>query len=170
MDNETITEIWKPVLGYNNTYWVSSFGRVKSLKKNKERMLKAGIASNGYYTVALCKDGEQQTYTVHSLVANYFVDGKSPLKNFINHIDGNKLNNNVSNLEWCTNKENLNHAALVLKHFGGIPKVKVKCLETNIIYESVQDAARKLGLSHGNISSVLYGNRKTTGGYHWSRA
>lgn len=167
MNDETITEKWLDIPGYFGKYQVSSNGKVASLKSGHRKLLKPGVASNGYLTVALCNDGKQRTYTVHNLVANLFVKGHNKLRNIVNHIDGDKLNNRSDNLEWCTQKANIDHANNILQHFTGCRKVKVLCVETQREYSSVGDAARDLLINRHNISSVLSGNRLTAGGYHW---
>ena len=101
-------EIWKEIEGYEK-YQISSYGRVKSLKNNKESIKKHSISSRGYLVVTLFKNNISKTLTVHRLVANTFIENKDN-KLTVNHIDGNKLNNNISNLEWVTYSENTKHA------------------------------------------------------------
>lgn len=112
-------EIWKPVVGYEEHYVVSSLGNVRSLDRVtyrdnghgphptriKGRMMKQGIRS-GYPYVNLCVDDKRKKRTVHSLVAEAFLGEGDE----VNHKDGNKLNNHVDNLEWCTRAENHRHA------------------------------------------------------------
>lgn len=113
-------EIWKPIKGYEGIYEVSNLGRIKSLERKvyadfkfgktrtyKERILKPGIV-NGYQQVKL-RDNSNKIVYVHRLVAETFINNPNNYKT-INHIDGNKQNNCVDNLEWCTQKENVRHA------------------------------------------------------------
>ncbi len=102
-----MTEIWKDIEGYDGFYQVSNFGRIKSLYKNKETMLKPQIVSK-YYMVKLSKNGIEKHRTVHSLVAQAFVDDWFENAE-INHKDSNKLNNRFDNLEWVTRSENQKH-------------------------------------------------------------
>ena len=105
-------EIWKDVIGYEGMYQVSNCGRIKSLKRKfvlKDVILKNGINQNGYPVINLCDNGEQKLKTIHRIVLEAFTEPESH-KNCINHIDGNKINNNINNLEWCTQKENVRHA------------------------------------------------------------
>lgn len=113
-------EIWKDIFE-NNYYQVSSLGRVKSKARKvphsmcgevsiKERILKPAKDAKGYLRVALAKGRALKTYKVHRLVAQAFVDNPEK-KPQVNHIDGNKQNNCLLNLEWVTNKENAIHAA-----------------------------------------------------------
>ena len=106
-------EVFKDVKGYKGKYEVSNLGRVKSLKFNKEKILKAGVNANGYLQVNLFKDGKCKARKVHQLVAVAFL-GHKPcgMKLVVNHIDIDKLNNNVSNLEIVTARENSNHKHL----------------------------------------------------------
>lgn len=107
-------EIWKDIEGYECYYQISNFGRVKSLERIstqnvliKERLLKQNIRKE-YYYVELNKDGYAKKYSIHRLVGQAFISNP---ENYpcINHIDENKLNNNVENLEWITVKGNVNH-------------------------------------------------------------
>ena len=116
MDNR---EIWKDVVGYEGYYEVSNIGlvrskyrfvnSVKSQRICKQKILSSGIASNGYLTVSLWKNGKGKTKTIHSLVAESFLNhNPNGFKLVVNHKDFNKKNNHVSNLEIVTNRENTN--------------------------------------------------------------
>lgn len=112
-------EIWKDISGYEGLYQISNFGRVKSLARmvnnnggfylSKERFLKAGIDSNGYALVVLSKNDKNKSVRIHRLVAIAFVNNLKNT-NIVNHIDGNKLNNIYTNLEWITSSQNNTHA------------------------------------------------------------
>lgn len=102
-------EIWKPVAECNGEYYVSSWGRVKSLKFGKERILKPSLIGNGYRAVLIHLDKKVKCHTIHKLVALAFIPNPDN-KPQVNHKDGDKLNNHMSNLEWLTAKENTNHA------------------------------------------------------------
>ena len=118
MNNEA--EIWKDIPGYEGLYQVSNLGNVKSLYGwngrryiEREKVLKKGVGHSvaNYYreVVVLVKSRKKKTCMVHRLVAEAFLPNKNNLSE-VNHIDGNPLNNNVENLEWCTHKENITHA------------------------------------------------------------
>ena len=114
MNNNTNEEIWKDVKGYEGVYRVSSFGRVRSLdrvssigRKLKGKVLKQKV-TKGYNMVSLSKDGNPKGKTVSRLVAKTFIPNPEN-KPEVNHIDENKQNNHVDNLEWVTAKENANH-------------------------------------------------------------
>lgn len=98
-------EVWLPVPSYEG-YYVSNFGRVKSFYTGK--ILKPAI-SLGYLFVHLCNNSKRKIFYVHRLVAQLFVSNPDN-KPQINHRDGNRLNNHISNLEWCTSAENIKHA------------------------------------------------------------
>jgi hypothetical protein len=104
----TQIEQWKAVAECNGEYQVSNLGRVKSLKNGKERILKEALV-NGYLRIEIFTKGNRKSYPLHKLVSLAFIENGHN-KPEVNHIDGNKLNNNVSNLEWVTRKENMQHA------------------------------------------------------------
>ena len=113
-------EIWKDIDGYEKLYKISNYGRIKSLYMwdghkyiKKEHYINPYISksSKNYFRniVKLCKNGEKKDFKVHQLVAKAFIPNPMNYK-IVNHKDGNPLNNYVSNLEWCTQKENVKHA------------------------------------------------------------
>ena len=178
---EETKEIWKDITGYEGLYKVSNLGMVKSLERKvwngkgyiivRERILKPGKDKGGYLKVHLCKDGKAKSILLHRLVADEFIDNIDNLPQ-INHKDENPSNNNVNNLEWCTqyyNNNYGNHNERVVKATTNNPKLskKVICLETNQIYPSTMEVKRQFGFSQGNIYSCCIGKRNTCGGYHW---
>ncbi len=110
-------ETWKPVVGYEETYLVSNLGNVKSVGNfimpnggNRPiRELKKGVHRCGYLIVRLYKNGKQKQHYIHRLVAMAFIENPFD-KEQVNHIDGDKTNNAVDNLEWVSREENINHA------------------------------------------------------------
>ena len=101
-------EIWKDIKGYEGAYKVSDLGRVKSFKNKKERILKHGIDSNGYPNVGLCVNGVQKTKKIHKLMSIVFLNNISTSSErlVVDHIDNNKQNNRIDNLQIITNREN----------------------------------------------------------------
>lgn len=104
-------EVWRPVVGYEGLYEVSNIGRVRRKLGETERILKGYIATNIHYMVVDLSKGDNKAkqYSIHRLVAQAFIPNPKN-KPCVNHIDGNKLNNSVDNLEWCSYSENLTHA------------------------------------------------------------
>ncbi|WP_202980718.1 HNH endonuclease [Alteromonas sp. RKMC-009] len=100
-----VKETGMPIPGYENLYEVSSLGRVSNYRK----IMKTYSINSGYQAVKLSKDGKKKSFLVHRLIATAFVPNPEN-KPVVNHIDGNKLNNAASNLEWVTTAENLQHA------------------------------------------------------------
>ena len=158
-------EIWKDIKDYEGLYQVSNLGRVKRITTG--RVLKPLKHANGYLMVKLSKNSIVYTKTVHRLVAEAFIPNPEH-KPEINHIDENKTNNNVSNLEWMTRKENINHGTRTerMSKTQSIPIIatNIKTGESKEFY-GARECARQLGLTHGNIASVLKGRYKQTGGY-----
>ncbi|MBR2804828.1 MAG: NUMOD4 motif-containing HNH endonuclease, partial [Eggerthellaceae bacterium] len=106
-------EQWRPVSGFEEQYYISSYGRILSTGcgRRAATMLKPARGSDGYLHVNLAtKDHEQRHASIHRLVASAFCDGRTEERNVVNHKDGNPLNNRADNLEWCTAKENTRHA------------------------------------------------------------
>lgn len=157
-------EIWKDISEYDGLYKVSNLGRVKSLgndKKRKEKILKPIKYNCGYLIVGLSKQGKRKLYLVHRLVAEAFIDNPNNFRE-LNHIDEDKTNNCVSNLEWCDRKYNINYGTRNEK----ISK-RVLCVETNKIYPSTNEVQRQLGFANSHISSACNGKLKQAYGFHW---
>ena len=176
-------EIWKDIKNYEGLYQISSYGRVKSLERKdgigrniKERILKPGINTKKYFFISLSKNNNQKTYVIHRLVALHFIPN-SLNKPQVNHIDSDKSNNYIDNLEWCTHSENIQHAwknglCENVRKTASINgkkycSKKVKCIETGIIYISVNEASRQTGFNRTNIAACCRGLRKTANKYTW---
>lgn len=112
-----MSEQWRDVPGYEGLYQVSDHGRVKSFQRKSEKLLKP-VEARRYLSVPLRIRGKATAYLVHKLVARAFL-GEQPDGYVVNHLDGNRLNNHASNLEYCTRSENSRHAITVLRHNVG---------------------------------------------------
>ena len=98
-------EQWKDIIGYEGLYQVSNYGRIK----NRKRLLSPYPTQFGYFGINLVKCGHKKGFKVHRLVALSFLEYNEG-REFVNHKDGNKINNSVENLEWVTKSENTKHA------------------------------------------------------------
>ena len=168
-----MNEIWKPIDGTNGQYEVSNTGKVRNAKKKNE--LKFQRDNKGYLRLRVTVNRVRKSYKIHREVAKAFIPNPEN-KPQVNHIDGDKSNNAVSNLEWVTNIENARHA-LENGLWGNVLKasqesnnrikrpIKATHLETKkeICFESVSEAERYCKTKH--INQVLSGKRKTANGY-----
>ena len=155
------TRQWKPVKNYEGLYEINQFGDVRSLqKKHIGYILKQRVDRGGYYTVRLSKPSiKSSTVYVHRLLGFAFFDNPTN-KCCINHRDGNKLNNNLENLEWVTTSENMKHAyssGLVVTLPGRCRKIIDKCSGT--IFESIKQAADLNLIPYSTCKGYLSGKR-----------
>ena len=105
-------EVFRPIEGYERLYEVSNMGRVRSLKYGKKKILKPVMTKFGYLRVGLHKEGKQKLFFVHRLVTQAFIPNPEGLPQ-INHIDEDKTNNVVDNLEWCDHRYNMNYGTRI---------------------------------------------------------
>lgn len=170
-------EIWKQVKD-NPLYEVSNYGNIRSIeridrlnRKKKSYLLKKNINNAGYQYVSMFYYPKKKNKMVHRIVAETFIK-KEKGKNVVNHIDGNKTNNCVNNLEWCSQKENIEHSwKNNLSHRTRCKKILQYDKNHNLIksYDAIMDAERETGISNSKITACCkkhYG-RKTAGGYIW---
>lgn len=188
-------EEWKDIKGYEGYYQVSNLGNIKSFIYfngheyiYRERILKP--QNNRYLTVRLAKNKKVKQYTIHRLVAEYFISNEDK-KPYVNHKDGNKYNNRVDNLEWCTAKENTQHAyknnliariterkkEATLKNVKKAwektrKKINQYDLNGNFIkeYKSISEASKTNNIPTSSISNCCKKNVHTAGGYIWQYA
>lgn len=168
-------EIWKDIPGYEGHYQVSNLGRVKSNthSNHKKTKILKNIPRNGYLSVILCNEKSKKNVFVHRLVAQCFVPNPEN-KPIVNHIDGNKSNSCADNLEWCTHKENTQHAIINGLMFNGkrYSKVIYQFDQNGIIvntWDSVKSASENLDISQRGIYNCMLGYIKTYKGYIWSK-
>jgi hypothetical protein len=173
-----MAEVWKDILGYEGLYQVSSLGRVKSCDRYVnhylgkrligEHILRQTNNSN-YYTITLAKENRKKTKRVHRLVALHFIKNDENYLE-VNHIDGNSLNNNVNNLEWCNRSQNQLHAYKIglQKPFNEKPILMID-KNGNILsrFNSLIEAENETGLCHSNIAKVCNNKRNHVGGYYF---
>lgn len=172
-------EIWKTVEGTDGKLEVSSMGRVKSNMRDG-RILKTQIDKKGYHRLSVTINGVKHSYKLHRMVASAFLPNPDMLPQ-VNHIDGNKDNNAVDNLEWISGADNAKHAiehGLWTNVFRASretnEKRKRKVIAINIssgerkLFNSVGDAERFVGSRH--ISDVLKGKRQQAKGYRFEYA
>lgn len=153
-------EEWRDIKGYEGLYQVSNLGRIKN-RHNK--ILKPRIYDKKYLYVILYNKRNYKNYRVHRLVAQAFINNPSHLPE-VNHKDGNKLNNSVTNLEWCSHLENIKHSLSVL---GKTKNKAVKCIETNQSFNSIKEASEYFNVDSSSLSKHLLGKHKKCCNYHW---
>lgn len=144
-------------------YRVDKFGNVYN---RKGVALKQEMTRNGYLRVSLSNKLEKHKhFLVHRLVASAFIPNPNNLSQ-VNHIDKNKTNNNVGNLEWCTPLDNLKHSSVIEK--ASVAKfTKIRCITTGQVYDSMKEVEEKFGLHHSNLVACCAGRRKKCGGLEW---
>jgi len=163
-------EIWKKINNYED-YEISNFGNARSLKNNNIKKLKPSKSSSGYLQIVLCKNGKTKNCFIHKLVAKTFLENKNNYLE-VNHIDENKENNNVNNLEWCSRKYNMNYGNIKIKQ-SNAKKKKVAKLNNNNeiieIYESIKEASIKNNAQETNIAKCCKHKKhyNTCKGYKW---
>lgn len=162
-------EIWRDIVGYEGLYQVSNLGRVKSLNyrgSKKEKILSLNRERTGYERVQLYKEGQHKVERIHRLVATAFIPNPEN-KPCIDHINTDRSDNRVENLRWVTHKENCNNQTTRKNgKRDGISK-KIICVETGVIYNSIMEVERQLGILHSDICKCCKGTRITAGKMHW---
>lgn len=174
-------EIWKDIPNYFGRYKASNFGRIKSvdmvlsykrhnvetIRIRKGKVLSFAKMRNGYLRVEMSVNGKHKLNLVHQLVAQAFIPNPNNYEQ-VNHIDGNKENNCVNNLEWCSCKMNMDHA-----WENGLYKGKRVAQYKNgvliAIYDNVVQACHTMGskTQGQNIGKCALGKRKSAYGYQW---
>jgi hypothetical protein len=166
----TITqEYWAPMPNYEQYYEISNLGTIRSIprrlltksgyyKPEKERILTQRISNKGYLSVTLSKNGQSNTKAVHRLLAQAFIPNPEN-KATVNHLDGNKLNNSIENLEWATYSENAIHAYKTGLYKSTERKRRLildAC--TGETYTSIKKAAFHLNINYATCRNYLSGH------------
>lgn len=148
-------------LGFDK-YCACSTGRIYSLRS--ERYLVPVLQSNGYCHVTLSQDGNRNTFSVHRLIALAYL-GNDEERQIVNHIDGNKQNNRLDNLEWVTQQENVHHAILTgLRRGTRNPDRTLDDETAHLVCKLIQDSWRNkdiasaLGIEHTTVASIRFGS------------
>ena len=178
-----MNEEWKDIPGYEGRYQVSNLGRVKSLAREyitgqhshtihlSEKIMRPKVRESGYSLVSLNKDGIVKDAYIHRLVAQSFIPNEDDL-HYVNHKDENPRNNRVDNLEWCTQKYNVNYNGANIR--GGLNRrvaIVQKTLDGEFVkeWDSALTACKEFGRKRAtNISNALVSQgKKTAYGYKW---
>lgn len=195
-------EIWRDIVGYEGLYQVSNLGRVRSLdrkhemyqhkkkqlveRKIKGKIIRINKRVNGYLFVVLYKNGEGKSKNVHRLIAEAFIPNPNNLPQ-VNHKDGNKCNNTIENLEWCTASYNVKHAfdnglkfvsEKQIEFMKKLGKNSYRWRNKSVLqmslngkilkkWDSLTQASKETKINKANIGKCCKKERKTAGGYIW---
>ena len=176
-------EEWRDIKGFEGYYQISNLGRVRSLDREiyhpynktishyKGSIMRFSIRRKGYLGICLTKGNKQKSFLIHRLVAQAFIP--NPMNyDQINHIDENKANNRVDNLEWCDCKYNVNYGSCIknmkkTRINNTYNQKKIMCVETGVTYFNSKHAERETGYNARSIRAVCEGKYKSLHGLHW---
>lgn len=168
-------EVWRPVVGYESCYVVSNKGRVKGLRRirkskgdstsvSREKMKESWENADGYLLVSLYNGPKQNVTAVHRIVATAFLPNPEN-KEQVNHIDGNKKNNCVENLEWITNQENMDHSIRT-----GIRaperRYPIRCIDTGEKFTSMNPVVSRYKSSYNMLHRSIRNHTEFFGHYY----
>jgi DNA-binding XRE family transcriptional regulator len=163
-------EIWKDIPEYEGIYQISNFGRLRSVTRTVidsrtkaaytvyGRIMKERYMPNGYIQACLCKDSKYRYFYIHRLVSEAFLENPNNLPQ-VNHIDCNKSNNSVDNLEWCTGKENGEHGSKNLLYKHGESHHMTKLSESQV--REIKRLLKEGNITQINIAKMFSTNRTT---------
>lgn len=157
-------EIWKPLKNFPS-YNGSTEGRIMNIRT--QRILKTFVNSQGYELICLRKNNKQYTVKVGRVIAETFL-GEHPGMD-VGYKNGDRLQNNISNLEWRTRQETIRDA---FDRGTKVPsrQIAIRVIETGVTYSSIRACAKDLGCCQSDISRCLQGKSKQVNGYHFERA
>lgn len=164
----TEVETFVKIEGFEN-YEVSNLGKVRNMKTGK--ILKPQPDKDGYLRLGLYENNKKKKLFLHRIIATTFIDNHEG-KPCVNHIDENKLNNDLSNLEWCTVRENNVYGTRMKRVAEKLFKKVIQLdLNDNVLneFKSMKQAAQKTGTHAGDISSCCNGKLKSAGGFKWRK-
>lgn len=142
---------WRDVAGYEGHYQVSNTGKVRSVKK-APHVLKGDRQRNGYLRVCLWLRNSKRNHLIHRLVAEAFIPNPNHFPE-VNHLDENKENNNVENLEWCTHLHNLNYGT-VKRRIGDATRNRKVSIDLRAFFKA--DTARRRWINNGILERYVY--------------
>jgi hypothetical protein len=151
----------KQIIGYEGLYEIDSSGNIYSIARKGTKGGKVSLIKDEYFEVVLCKNSKMKRFSLHRLIAIHFIDNPKNY-NQVNHIDGNKFNNDISNLEWCNNSQNQLHAYKTNLRIpaAGSKNGNAKLTENDV--KEIRDFA--------NASGRYYGRKKLAEKYNISEA
>ena len=161
-------ETFVKIEGFDN-YEVSNLGKIRNIKSG--RVLKPRLHHSGYLRYCLYENNKKKDLLLHRILATAFIDNPEG-KPCVNHIDENKSNNDLSNLEWCTVRENNAHGTRTKRAAEKLSQKVVQLdLNNNVLneFESIRQAERETGAPRTSISSCCNGKTKSAGGFKWRK-
>lgn len=180
-DIELFNDNWKDIPLYDGYYQASTNGLIRScdrlikqkghknnyVRKMRGTILKPKELNSGYLVVWLCKDGKTKAVSVHRLIAETFLTNTDKTKNEVNHKNGNKQDNRVENLEWCTRSYNILHSYNNPQR--GKNSVKVLCKNTGVVYNSILEASIYCKMNYSTFKKRLNCDNVEISGYLWKK-
>ena len=164
----SVVETFVKIEGFEN-YEVSNLGKVRNIKSGI--MLKPWITKDGYLRHCLYKHNKRKNLLLHRIIATAFIDNPEA-KPQVNHIDENKLNNDLSNLEWCTERENAIHGTRTKRVAEKLSQKVIQLdLNDNVLneFESMTQAEQETGVSRRSIGRCCNGKLKSSRGFKWRK-